>query len=375
MRETVLAVMDGRLKDLLSGWEQAMRAHGRVDDPLATFGRHADNLLIIEIDDDQFRYAHYGRAFVERFGTDLSARVIDLLPSEILPADRRGMLEFEYSFARRAGCPLWRSYTAPFGEGKTETWQRLVLPVGGDRLVVGAYPVVQGGGDEADALRLLRLVIDRVPVVLDARGEVRDLAFSLKTFTDTQQQVAELEQLASADPLTGIANTRHFNRLAALELDHARRMGRPFSVLVLDLDHFKQVNDTHGHAVGDEALKLFVEICKTTLRDLDVFGRIGGEEFAIALPNTGGEGAKAIGERLRRQVEQAALALADGGALSFTVSIGVATNTPTRRRPPIEDNPSMATLLARADAALYRSKAEGRNRVSVADDFDSLPGL
>lgn len=368
MQRLVSSVMDPRLADLMASWLQAMASRGHVDAPLETFSRHADNLLVIEMDDEQFRYKHYGRGFVERFGTDLSGRVIDLLPAEIMPADRRGILEFEYNFARKAGRPLWRSYTAPFGEGRTETWQRLVLPLGDERLAVGAYPVNRAEAGEDAAIELLRLVINRVPVVLDANGTVRDLALSLKTFTDTRQQVAELEVLATVDPLTGVANSRHFHRMAGMELDHAQRMGRPFSVLALDIDHFKRVNDTYGHAVGDAALKLFVEGCRRALRDLDILGRVGGEEFAVALPNSGADGARILAERLRKQVEGARLDLADGGQLAITVSIGVATSSPAGRHPPFDDNPSLAALLERADGALYRSKAEGRNRVTYAGE-------
>ncbi|MBI3444616.1 MAG: GGDEF domain-containing protein [Magnetospirillum sp.] len=354
MRELVARVMDSRLADLLSLWRQP----GMDDaDPLIRFAAHADHLLVIEAEAGSNRYAHYGSAFVTCFGMDLGGQVIDLLPPEILPADRRFMLEFEYGFVSRNARPLWRSYTAHFAEDKVETWQRLVLPAGRDRLVVGAYPVKPITGEGPSAL--LNLLIERVPAVLSDDGMIVDLALSLGAFCDNSRHAAELEVLATRDPLTGINNRRHFDHLAGLELDHARRMGRSFSLLALDIDHFKRINDTWGHAAGDEALKSFVAACRVALREYDILGRVGGEEFAVALPHTGLDGARVIAERLRRQVEEMVVRPAKGDLFDLTVSIGISTNRDT--------DVSIASLLERADTALYRAKNGGRNRVEVAD--------
>ncbi len=362
MHDIVPKVMDARLLDLLGRWRAAAAAAA----PDAALAAHADHLLVIEPHGDGNRYAQYGAAFTRHFGTDLTGCVIDVLPAEILPVERRGMLEFEYTYARRTGRPLWRSYTAQFGDC-VETWQRLVLPLGDGRLAVGAYAVAAGDGAADDpAARLLRLVIERVPVVLDEGGGILDLALSLRAFCDTQLQVAELEVLATRDPLTGVANPRHFRRLAELELDHARRMGRSLSLLALDIDHFKRVNDSWGHSAGDDALCAFVAACRAALREYDILGRVGGEEFAVALPNTGPDGAVIIAERVRRQVETLALRLASDAVLTMTVSVGVASCVCAV--PPAADAvpPDIPELLKRADAALYRAKAAGRNRVVAA---------
>jgi len=363
MDQFVGAVMDGRLQDLLKSWRTSMVAG--EDDPLASFAAHADHLLVIEFDGPHARYAHYGTAFVRHFGTDLAGETIEMLPADILPADRRGMLEFEYGYVRRTTRPLWRSYTAEFEHGSIETWQRLVLPVSGERLVVGAYPARPAEDGDAGAA-LLRLVIERVPAVVDEDGRVADLALNLRDFSDTRQHAAELEVLAAMDPLTGVANLRHFNRLSGMEMEHARRMGRAFSLLALDIDHFKRINDSHGHAMGDEALRAFVAACRVALREPDILGRVGGEEFAVALPNTGAAGAAVIAERLRRQVERIALPLPEGGSLRFTVSIGAATIGAADHR---RAQHSMADVLAQADKALYRSKQGGRNRVTLAGEL------
>ena len=362
MQDLIATVMDARLLDLLARW-RAAGAGGVIAEPTSCFAAHVENLLVIHMDGTGNRYSHYGSAFTRHFGADLTGCVIDVLPADILPAERRGMLEFEYTFARRVNRPLWRSYTALFGD-RTETWQRLVLPMGDTRLVVGAYAVAPEATDDR-AAALLRLVIERVPVVLDPEGGIQDLALSLRTFCDTQQHVAELEVLATRDSLTGVANPRHFHHLAGLELDHARRMGRSFSLLALDIDHFKTVNDRWGHAAGDEALKAFVAACRVALREYDILGRVGGEEFAVALPNTGLDGARLIAERLRRQVEEMVVRPAKGDMFDLTVSVGVATRgTADPLGLPGLDVPG---LLEQADAALYRAKAAGRNRVMVAE--------
>ncbi|KIL98027.1 hypothetical protein CCC_01088 [Paramagnetospirillum magnetotacticum MS-1] len=355
MRDLVAKVMDSRLSDLLALWRKHETAGG---DPALRFAPHADHLLVIEAEDGANRYAHYGRAFAACFGQDLTGEVIDLLPAHILPADRRFMLEFEYGFVRRTNRPLWRSYTALFGQDLPQTWQRLVLPAKDGRLVVGAYPVDSpppAQGPEA----LLRLVIDRVPVVLAPDGGIEDLALSLGAFCDTSRHMAELEELASRDSLTQTANRRHFEHLAGLELDHARRMGRSFALLALDIDHFKRINDTWGHAAGDEALKAFANACRLSLREYDILGRIGGEEFAVALPNTGPDGARVIAERLRAAVAELVVRPAKGELFELTVSIGVAQLR--------EGDLTIDTLLERADQALYRAKHAGRNRV-VAEE-------
>ncbi|MGE5518114.1 MAG: GGDEF domain-containing protein [Bacteroidota bacterium] len=360
MDKAVSRVMDARLGDLLARWQAAQGGDGLAE-PLAALAPHGDNLLIIAVEEAGSRYLHYGHAFIEHFGADLTGRIITALAPEILPPERRGMLEFDYAFVQSRQSPLWRSYTADFGADGIETWQRLVLPIGENLLAVGAYAVpATMPTDEAE--KLLRLVIERVPVVLDRDGRLCDLALSLRDYSDTQRHAAELEVLANHDALTGTANLRHFHRLASLELSHARRMNRSLALLALDLDHFKRINDQWGHAAGDMALKAFAATCRAALREPDILGRCGGEEFAVALPNTGLDGALVIAERLRRAVEALSLPQPDAPPLTFTVSIGIAVADAGQNQPD-----DIAALLACADRALYASKEAGRNRVSIAE--------
>jgi diguanylate cyclase (GGDEF)-like protein len=168
----------------------------------------------------------------------------------------------------------------------------------------------------------------------------------------------ELRLLATTDGLTGALSRRAFLAAAARDLAHVRRHGGELSCILLDLDYFKRINDTHGHAVGDRALQEVVMLLKNSLRNVDYVGRLGGEEFAVIMPGADGAVAYEIGERLRQRVMNAWLPT-QVGAVRLTVSIGVATLTDEDTR--IDD------LLRRSDQALYMAKTNGRNRLVCAD--------
>lgn len=164
----------------------------------------------------------------------------------------------------------------------------------------------------------------------------------------------ELRRLATTDGLTGALSRRAFLAAAARDLAQVRRHGGEMSCMLLDLDYFKRINDTHGHAVGDCALQEVVMLLKSGMRGEDYVGRLGGEEFAAIMPGAAAAAAYDIGERLRRRVMSAWLPT-QAGAVRLTVSIGVATLTAEDAR--IED------LLRRSDQALYMAKTSGRNRL------------
>jgi histidine kinase len=191
---------------------------------------------------------------------------------------------------------------------------------------------------------------------LERRVEERteELQLEIKERIKAQE---ELRVLATTDSLTGASNRRNFLELAEKEFDRARRYPAPLSALMLDADKFKLVNDTYGHKVGDTVLKALSLTVSSGLRSTEIFGRMGGEEFAVALPSTGIDGAIIVAERLRKAVE-ALEVQADNEVLNFTVSIGVAEMT--------EDDASFEAILGRADQALYRAKEGGRNRVEAA---------
>jgi diguanylate cyclase (GGDEF)-like protein len=165
--------------------------------------------------------------------------------------------------------------------------------------------------------------------------------------------------IAQADHLTGALTRRGFVEQAEREIARSRRYDRPSSLLMLDVDHFKLVNDTHGHGVGDQVLRKIAEIAGTALRPSDVLGRLGGEEFAILLPETRGDEALVVAERVREAVADHPMLLADGGALRVTASFGIASLT--------SNVTTVPAWLESADAMLYAAKAGGRNCTRVAE--------
>jgi diguanylate cyclase (GGDEF)-like protein/PAS domain S-box-containing protein len=179
----------------------------------------------------------------------------------------------------------------------------------------------------------------------------------LRDETARQAQERELKRLATTDHLTGLANRRHFLGQIMLELERFKRYGKPVALLMLDLDHFKQVNDTYGHAIGDVALQHFASIALTVLRRTDLIGRLGGEEFAALLPDTNLDGAFHLAERLRWALSSLPAPGGEEREVRLTVSIGVT--------PFLSMDSDVNVILIRADQALYRAKQSGRNRVEV----------
>ena len=170
------------------------------------------------------------------------------------------------------------------------------------------------------------------------------------------ESMRKLELMAHTDPLTGANNRGYFMERLGAELDRAKRYGSVFSFVMLDLDHFKSVNDTRGHAAGDEALRtLCCVINSSELRSTDFFGRIGGEEFAIVLPETNKQGAVETAERVRGNLEKSEISH-EGNEFFITASMGVSE---------YRNGDTQESLLNRADLAMYHAKETGRNRVCV----------
>lgn len=190
--------------------------------------------------------------------------------------------------------------------------------------------------------------------VLDDDGRLQAVVGNAIDISTDVELRAELERVATHDALTGAANRRLFLELLQREIERARRHAAPLGLLMLDLDHFKAINDTHGHAAGDAVLRGFVQRCGAALRPSDVLGRLGGEEFAAMLPGAEPAQIGAIAERLRAGVAQQPFALPGGATLVATVSVGAVAARPD------EDADA---LLMRADRALYEAKRSGRDRV------------
>lgn len=167
----------------------------------------------------------------------------------------------------------------------------------------------------------------------------------------------EIERLYRTDMLTNVNNRRGFFELAEKELLRSQRYPQESSLLMLDIDYFKRINDEYGHNVGDQALREFAAVCADSIRATDIIGRIGGEEFAIYLVNMNLENAYPVAERIRRKVEQIELLDENGHKVEFTVSVGVTEITPFDHK--------LDQILKRADVAMYQAKNMGRNRVEI----------
>lgn len=260
---------------------------------------------------------------------------------------------------------IWRHAPRPFSLGTRYLLVAMSLPVLMGLMRLGYFLLTPPGVDP---------VLNTTPVhglvgLLFAVCSTMAMTYGILLSLQEQEQMALqtrnalLQQASLLDPLTGVANRRQLAETAAQEVARARRIGSPLAVLVLDLDHFKQINDQFGHAIGDEVLCETAGLCKGALRGSDLVARLGGEEFAILLPHTDAQGATVLGRRLLRMIESQRFAGVVGRPV--TASLGLAMWR--------ADELSIDAALARADAALYRAKAAGRNRLHAAQEAD--PGL
>jgi diguanylate cyclase (GGDEF)-like protein len=202
----------------------------------------------------------------------------------------------------------------------------------------------------------------RAILALDRERATLEQAVAQRT-TELQAANNALEQQVTTDSLTGIGNRRRMTAQISAELERARRFGHPLSLLMIDIDHFKDVNDRFGHDAGDRAIVAVAMALSVDLRASDSAARFGGEEFVVLMPETGLAMAGDVAERLRTAIAALRLDADDGSPIALTISIGVAIAAPRGQA----ETPS--SLLLRADRALYRAKAEGRNRVVRAGEF------
>lgn len=205
------------------------------------------------------------------------------------------------------------------------------------------------------------LAADASPI-LDNNGKLLAVVETLRDITDEKRAQVALEQLATRDGLTGLANRRCFDQTLNAEWHRALRQQQPLSLLMVDVDNFKQYNDAYGHLGGDECLQRIAAAVANEMRANDLVARYGGEEFAVILPNQSLKGAAIVAERIRCRVEQLHMpnlgSKADNKPHVVTVSIGAATALAS-----VDTDPSQ--LVATADSALYRAKHMGRNRISL----------
>ena len=207
-----------------------------------------------------------------------------------------------------------------------------------------------------------------VPVEVRSRSIEHEgeeaLVTAVRDITAHKAMQEKLERIANSDALTGVGNRRFFLDAGKREFFRAIRYNEPLSLMMLDVDFFKKVNDTYGHDVGDIALCALANICTDTLRTSDIFARFGGEEFAAVLPASDIEGGRALAERLRKKIE-AMTTDSPEGLIRFTVSIGITVLQ--------EGDDGIESMLNRADKGLYAAKENGRNRVVVFKDSEESP--
>jgi len=187
----------------------------------------------------------------------------------------------------------------------------------------------------------------------DSRGNLVYFDTIVQDITEQVKAREELERLATSDSLTGLANRQHLMSRLEAELKRAARYGKPVTLLMIDLDHFKRINDSRGHQAGDAVLREFAGLIRETLRETDFAGRYGGEEFCVVLPETNLAGGITMAERIREATGEHDFLVPGGERLRVTCSIGVAA----------AESPVVEELVAAADARLYQAKAAGRNRI------------
>jgi two-component system cell cycle response regulator len=222
--------------------------------------------------------------------------------------------------------------------------------------------VIVDPDDEARLLRGLDLgvndyllrPIDRNEMLARVRTQIRRKRFSDRLRDNVQMTI----EMAVTDSLTGLHNRRYLERHLAAMVDNARARAKSLSLLVLDIDHFKVVNDAHGHAAGDDVLREFSRRIREAVRGIDLCCRLGGEEFVVVMPDTDSTLALLVGERIRRKIAGETFETEGNMKLPVTVSIGASSLESAGDTPEV--------LLKRADQALYRAKREGRNRVAAA---------
>jgi diguanylate cyclase (GGDEF)-like protein len=232
-----------------------------------------------------------------------------------------------------------------FAGGEEVAW---IGEVGGDR-----KPLQLGLGFSAEGETTLLLVPPDDGFSKETRSTAEWLASQAAVALDNARLHDIVQRQAITDDLTGLVNRRRFIEALDAEVERARRFDTPLAIVLSDLDNFKQVNDEFGHHGGDVVLRAFADMIRAQARDVDVSGRIGGEEFAILLPDTDREGAALVAERMRRSLNSVAIAIEDA-SLNVAASFGVAE---------LATGQSGDDLLRSADAALYRAKDEGKNRV------------
>jgi diguanylate cyclase (GGDEF)-like protein len=346
----VSAVLGSLARDLRASEADAQRRRGAFLDAFSRFGdalqqtHDRDGLLqtvlqaaLLAAEAPMGLALHHDRSSrLTRRELSLRARSRADGPAQLDEATRRSLSEVaERALAERTVVQL---------PGTDERGPVLAVPLGSTSRPLGAVVVARDvGAPGYDA------------VAFEAIGA---LATNAGTALANIKEHQEVERLSVTDPLTGVNNFRHLSTMLAREMERATRFGHPLGVLMLDIDRFKPVNDTYGHAAGDAVLRELARRVKECVREVDTVARYGGEEFALLLPETQLDGSERLAGRVLVAIRSEPFRLPDGTLLGITASMGVA-GFP-------QHGGTATEVMSAADAALYRAKAGGRDRVEVA---------
>lgn len=369
----------GRVEDVAAGLADALTAYSTLEPylmrqrgiPYHIFNPRSSGIdfygdLLFTTEDMIKRDPHLVSAFREasirgwRYALDHPQEIIDLILSDYAPGLDRGLLEFEAKETRPLIVPdivdvgymyegRWRNIADGFaaaGLMPLDFSLKGFIYLSDAKLDMSLYYKTLAG---AGAIILIGGIILLRFQMLNSH-----LKREIEMRTRLEE---ELQALATTDSLTGICNRRRFFETGEQETSLMRRFKDEMALLMMDIDHFKLINDRFGHAAGDEVLRRFTACCQEAIRDVDTLARIGGEEFAIILPKAGREQALEVAERLRQSVATMQICAPDGSDITLTVSIGVAVLA--------SEDDTLTQMLERADKALYAAKEAGRNRVCV----------
>lgn len=292
----------------------------------------------------------------EQTDPDIAQRIqnaIDMLPSPIFIKDEDcRYIACNRAFESYIGLPRARIIGATVHDVAPPELAAIYEKADRDLLADGGTQTYETNVRYADGS--VHDVIFYKSVFYKADGRPDGISGVILDITERKRLEDKLAQAAREDFLTGAVNLRTFYELADQEFARFKRTGEAFSLLVLDLDHFKKINDTLGHEAGDDALRKFVQIVTANLREQDIFARAGGDEFRLLLPGTPPSGAIVLAEKIREEVSRVSLS-ASNGSVPLSMSAGLCRCHPDDTR--IDD------IVRRADAALYEAKAAGRNAV------------
>lgn len=278
---------------------------------------------------------------------------LDTLPSPIFIKNRSGRyIACNKAFEQYLGLPHSQIIGASVFDIAPEELARVYEKADQELLAPGGNQSYETRVRYADGT--LRDVIFHKSVFLDANGQPEGISGTILDITERKTLEQKLAHAAATDFLTGVYNLRTFYELGSREFRRHVRHGGELSLIIIDLDYFKDINDRLGHAAGDDALRVFVAIVQSQLRDQDIFARAGGDEFRVLLPDTLPSGAAMVAERMRKAVSEQTVSSARGTA-QLSISVGICSCLP--------GDESLEDATKRADAALYMAKAAGRNAI------------